>query len=316
MQISQKVKQKVKSHTVVAKSQTNASVPAPPGVTCPSDERISGSNNWWTCFGAYMYTCGNYCCCGADSQGNGAYWNIEAPNGPECWKCAYLPYQDPAPAALDTYAMTTSGTCEDIGAEKILDLEQCRTALRAMGYFVHDPATEFTSWSVFAPSGITVRKDSPGDKHNWPQGCFYAGHHEIPNAGLMPYPGAACSPYAACVCHKPGKTDPPTSPTTTTTTLTGDPELYKYVNVGGGQCQDESNMTVQASDPRSLDWAEPAGKTTLEECEVMCSRNLQCGAIQFAKNWCWMFATMEKPYVKSNPYIYGGHFICYVKQLK
>jgi hypothetical protein len=93
-----------------------------------------------------------------------------------------------------------------------------------------------------------------------------------------------------------------------------DPDRYEYVSAGGGQCVDEDGATIQASDPRSIGYAEPAGGTPFGECKVQCSKMCNCAAFQYLDNYCWLFAKMDKPYVSANPYAWG-HIGCYIKKL-
>jgi len=103
--------------------------------------------------------------------------------------------------------------------------------------------------------------------------------------------------------------------TTVTTTLTTTTVIEwgnsSYKSIGYGQCTDEDGVLVDAQDTRSLGWAYGGkwnGNITLELCKEACTaepstNSSNCGAIGYTKyagGYCWLYAEMMKPYVKTN----------------
>mmetsp|Transcript_44054 Transcript_44054/g.79242 ORF Transcript_44054/g.79242 Transcript_44054/m.79242 type:complete len:151 (-) Transcript_44054:287-739(-) len=90
-----------------------------------------------------------------------------------------------------------------------------------------------------------------------------------------------------------------------------------YVSVGNGQCADEDGELVQAYDDRSIGWAyggKRNGEVTNEMCQEVCSLNGECGAFAIYHGFCWLYAKIGKPYVKTNTKYRS--YECFVKVSK
>ena len=87
-------------------------------------------------------------------------------------------------------------------------------------------------------------------------------------------------------------------------------DVEGYTVTGKGQCEDEDGTR------KDIGWALcefGAGScASVEDCVAACSSDADCAAFNYYAGHCWMFAKMEKPYVKNNNAF--NWYDCYIKE--